>query len=94
MSTPAPHTLTTDELLRYYPDSPLAAALEDAQRQLEQAGRTLTAARSMQEVAERLGNLVEGEDLEFFLQRLPVELKALEEARAAFYEADDGELGA
>lgn len=86
MSTPAPHTLTTDELLRYYPDSPLAAALEDAQRQLEQAGRTLTAAR--------LGNLVEGEDLEFFLQRLPVELKALEEARAAFYEADDGELGA
>jgi hypothetical protein len=94
--TTAPHTLTTDELLRYYPDNPLAAALQSAQEQLEQVGRALTAARSLQDIAAQAGDLLENssDPVPEMLARLFEKLDELTQAATAFGEVDDGELGA
>ncbi len=90
MSTPEPHTLTTDELLCYYGDSPLAAGLRVALAQLEQAGRALTAARSMQAAIDDLRQALKDGCT---LDRLQELHKDAIKAGTEFQDVDDGELG-
>lgn len=94
MTTPAPHTMTTDELLRFHGGSPLAPALREALEQLEQAAKALTAARALDEMARNLATAVENDSAMDFLASLPVNLQKLEAARETFEQVDDGELGA
>ncbi len=87
-----PHTLTTDELLRFHADSPLAAPMHRLLEQLEQACKALTAARSLQDAAGAVVSGLCGDPAEC-MKKLPDLIEALGATADTFGEVDDGELG-